>query len=297
VAVTLSPALPTVVLLIDRSSSMTRAISDLDATVRWTAVKHALIDEQTGIVKALQARVIFGASLYSAIRASAEAQPGAESCPIMVETPQVALDNFAAIRDLLVAHEPADGTPTEAAIRHVTARFPPSPDGRSPRVLLLATDGEPDTCELGRTSDASRAGVEDAVADARQLGITTYVLSVGDEIARSHLQRIANKGLGQPREAGTATVYLASTADQLVQSFEQIIRGVRSCDLGLQGTLDPARAIEGQVVMDGVALAHGSDWEVVDPRTLRLVGAACAAFRTRDAVQLSAEFPCGVLVE
>jgi hypothetical protein len=162
---------------------------------------------------------------------------------------------------------------------------------------LLATDGEPDTCELEETSDAIKDGVEDAAADAHQLGIDTHVLSVGSDIARTHLQRVANAGLGLPRDTGTAPVYQANTADQLVQAFERIIRGVRSCDLSLQGTLNPSRAAEGEVRMDGTPLRHGSDWELVDTGALRLIGQACADFRTRDAVQLSATFPCGVLVE
>lgn len=295
VSVALEPTIPTVMLLIDRSSSMNEAIGDADPTVRWTAVRNALVDPNNGLVKRVENQVSFGAILYSAVRSGSPPPFSEAPCPRVLGTPATQLGNFVAVRDLLLANEPAGGTPTEASVRHALASFPAAPD--SPKVLLLATDGNPDNCDVGDTTDAIKSGVEDAVRDAHTAGITTYVLSVGSGVAASHLQRIANEGVGQDRLTGTATVYLATTTAALEQAFDDIIRGVRSCQLDLDGNLDPARAGEGTVLLDGSMLAYETDWIVVDSNTIELIGSACDAFLTESSVSVTAEFPCGVFVE
>ena len=67
----------------------------------------------------------------------------------------------------------------------VLSDFPPGePDGApSPRILVLVTDGEPDTCaDPDSHGQPARDRSESAVQDAFDDDIQTFVLSVGDAI-------------------------------------------------------------------------------------------------------------------
>ena len=87
----------------------------------------------------------------------------------------------------------------------------------------------------------------------------------------------------------------SSTAD-LVADLTALLGSTRSCDLTLQGSVDPAAASAGTVQLNGVTLTHGTDWTVLDAQTLQLVGAACETFLSTPTATLSADFPCDAVV-
>src|SRR5688572_28336443 len=82
VSVKIDKQIPTVVLLVDQSGSMTAAFPGGD---RWNVLRDALMDPQTGVVKLLENDVRFGLSLYSAADAN-------QVCPLLVNV-NVALGN------------------------------------------------------------------------------------------------------------------------------------------------------------------------------------------------------------
>ncbi len=289
IAVRAEPVTPTVVLLIDQSGSMT---SDFGGPTRWEAVTDAIGNPTTGVVKQLEDKVIFGATLYSSIGGNAGG-----TCPMLVEVAP-ALNNHTAIKALLDTHQPQSDTPTAESITATTAGFPlPDPEKPGPRILVLATDGNPDNCVDANAHDlGSQRMSESAVQAAYSAGISTYVLSVGDGVAATHLQKLANAGVGIPLDTGTAPFYVANDPAQLASALGDIIRGARTCTFTLEGTVNLGSAATGSVELNGQPLAYGTDWRMVDETTLELIGAACDTFLDTDTALLTAEFPCGAVV-
>ena len=288
VTVNLEPVVPTVILLVDQSGSMT---ADFGENLnRYQALEKALVDPVDGVVTRLQDRVSFGATLY--MSQGGDAGP---TCPILAEV-SPAVGSLGPITDLFADNEPTRDTPTAESVDATVAALDGMPD---PRYIVLATDGDPDTCEF--PDDNGKQGPKDlseqAVQNAYAAGIETFILSVGTDVTESHLQRLANAGQGLDLATGTADFVVANNPTQLADSFDSIIRGTRSCEIELDAAVDPGRVDEGTVTLNGADLQFGTDWELVDERTIRLVGAACDDLRNTDTVELSASFPCGVVVD
>lgn len=282
----LTPVEPTVVLLVDRSGSMTEDFGGVD---RWNAVKDALTDPNDGVVAKLDSQVTFGATLYNS-----EGGNAGGTCPILHSEPP-GRDTSDAIRDLFEAHDPDRDTPTAESVEAVAASFPASDD---PRIIVLATDGNPDNCNDPDAHDeGSQQMSETAVENAYADGIETHVLSVGNQATASHLQRLANAGRGQDLDNGNAPFYVANDSQELVDAFGEIVRGVRGCRVEIEGPVDPDLAPGGFVIFNGTELEHGVDWQLVDDRTIELIGGACDALLDADRVEIKATFPCPVDVD
>lgn len=287
VQVNLAPQIPTVQLVIDQSGSMTE---NFGGVTRWRAVREALVDQSNGAVTQLQDRVRFGATLYSSLGGNAGG-----TCPLLVET-SPALNNRDAIANLLFDNQPQSDTPTAESITAVANAFPPEdPNEPGPRIIVLATDGNPDNCVDPDAHDQTSQNMsEAAVQDAYSRGLTTFVLSVGDEVAQTHLQRLANAGQGLDLANGNATYYVANNSAELVDAFNSIVGGVRTCTFMLDGQVtDPTT---GQVSLNGTPLEYGTDWTLPTPTTLELQGDACQTFLETQLVDLQAFFPCGTVI-
>jgi hypothetical protein len=293
--VLLQPVTPTVLLLLDQSGSMTAGFGNTD---RWTAMKNALVAPANGVVTQLEGSVIFGATLYTS-------NNGGATCPVLTSvTP--ALANLTAIDGLLQGHLPADDTPTGASIlgaMTILQNVASDPDAPpSPKIIVLATDGEPDTCAV--PDPQTQAGKDEAIAAAQAAfgaGIRLFILSVGNEVGADHQQDMANAGAGKPLDGsqGDAPFYTADNPADLRAAFDTIINGVRECTFSLGGSVADGHASEGTVKLNGVELGYDdpNGWTLVDPMTLQLNGTACDQFLQDPTVQLTAEFPCGVVVE
>jgi hypothetical protein len=122
------------------------------------------------------------------------------------------------------------------------------------------------------------------------------VISVGDELSSGHLQQLANAGVGYaPIGTQMAPYYKALSADALVHAFDQILGEGITCRFALEGHVDPERMCEGTVTLDGTPLPCESQWKLVDPGTLELIGAACSALKDGAGHVVEASFPCGVV--
>jgi von Willebrand factor type A domain len=291
VEVNLTPVVPLVTLLLDQSGSMNDPFPP--APDRWEALRTALIGtNDDGVLFQLQSSLDMGATLYT------YDSEGTATCPELQEVPQ-AINNADAIANVLENNEPVDDTPTAESMDAVVASFPASSD--RPRVIVLATDGNPDNCVDPAANDnqpdpVSQALSETAVQNAFDAGLETFVLSIGDDTEESHLQRLANAGQGLDLATGDAEFYLALGPAALVDAFEEIVGGIRSCQIDIDGSVELDRAPEGTVILNGEELTYETDWVMVDDDTLELVGAACDEFLGAESVALSAEFPCGGVV-
>ncbi len=281
--------MPTVVFLIDRSGSMTQ---NFDAGLdRWETLVHTLTDRQDSLIKKLEGSVRFGMALYSSNGGFGD---GSRECPILTSV-DIALENFSSISEVLEnsANGPSGDTPTAESMQAITRELEGFAE-EGPKSIILATDGEPDTCDNPNANDdATRAQSVAAVAAARAAGISTHVISVGTEVSASHLKALAVAGAGGDTDAEAYTAL--DTAD-LENAFTQIIGSVRTCDFELEGTVEAAQAARGSVLLDGTALEFGDrdGWVMLDGSTVRLQGEACEAVK-ENADGISMSFPCDAI--
>lgn len=278
------PVVPTVMLVVDRSGSMD---ADYGGPSRWNALYTTLMDPSSGIVSRLADDVRFGLLLYS----GHDGDPDGP-CPTLHDVAP-ARDNVGPIDAVYGAMEPGEGTPTGAAVAAATPMIQAVSEP-GPKLLILATDGLPDTCGAPSedSSAAARSAVLSAVGAAHDEEIDTYVIGVGPDISSEHLQEVANAGRGlAPAGPDNATYYRALDAAALVDAFQDIIDGARGCVFELDDPVDPDIA-QGIVTLDGEPLEAGTDWHLRDGSTLELLGAACETILAGGNHTVEATFTC-----
>lgn len=279
--------IPTVMLLIDQSGSMTAAFGNGD---RWNVLYDTLMNANTGIVKTLQNDVRFGLALYTSNGGNAGG-----TCPMLTKVP-LAFANYSAIDIVYKPQLPQGDTPTGESISAVTKDLV-AYNEMGPKFIVLATDGEPDTCAVPNPQQGQPESIK-AAQDAYAAGVKTFVISVGSEVSDGHLQDVANAGAGLPiGGADKATFYKALDPQALVMAFDTIINGVRSCTLKLNGTVDASGAAAGKVSLDGMLLGYNdpNGWQLTAPDEIELLGTACQTIKAGDH-SISVEFPCGIVV-
>jgi hypothetical protein len=290
---------PTVELLLDESSSMSE---NYGGVTRMEAMRTALVDPTNGVVAKLADQVVFGVTLYT----------GTGTCPAL-KTQARALNNFQPIRTLLNGASPLSNTPTGPSIDAVVASFAANPPASgSPKIIVLATDGLPDTCsdpnppqqtDPSKPQDprqlAANATTVEAAQRAFAAGIRLYFLFIGDPAqARNHPQEMANAGAGLDPVDGRAQFFTATSPTELTQAFNTIIGGVVSCDLRLDSQLDPKDAPGGTVTINNRVLSYPTEWTLdADGITIHILGNACTMLKAATNPVVDAAFPCGSIIE
>jgi hypothetical protein len=301
------PTTPSIGLVLDQSGSMFDGTIDggsidssdcaTDPTCRYTAMRAALTGP-SGVVTQLQSKAYFGHNQYTC-----NGDPSA----LALKTTNRALNNASAIDAQLAMGTPANSfnTPTHAAISAMVASFvanPPPAD--SPPVIVLATDGLPNSCQSGPGAN----GGTDATVAAAQAAYNTavgghdhipvYVLAMNT--SSTHFQEVANVGQGAPRTATGASAvpyFPVSSAAQLQAAFQTIINGVISCDLSLTASIDATQAMNGMLSINGQQLQYGSDWILVGGNIIRVQGQACTNLKSSANPTISASVPCGSIIQ
>jgi hypothetical protein len=248
---------------------------------RYSAMRDALVGT-SGVVADLQSKARFGASLYTSDT----------PCPLLYTTTTRDLNNYQQVKTLIESQSPSGNTPTPPAIDQTVALFTanPPPMG-SPPIIVLATDGLPNACGGGDTQAESVVAAQNAYA----AGIRTFILGISG-VNDAFLQDMANAGQGVQQGQPDAEYYTASSPQELKDAFQQIIGGVVSCELSINGTVDVEQAKGGSVQLNGMQLTYGTDWEVVNSTTIRLVGQACETLQNSSNPEVKASFPCGAVI-
>lgn len=284
VAITLERVVPTVVLLIDQSGSMTESFGP---TSRWEAVRETLMDPGSGVVAQLESDVRLGLTLYTSHGGSAGG-----TCPELTTVPP-AIANYDAINAVYGPAVPQQDTPTGDSLYVVTDELEQlAVEGD--KIIVLATDGEPDSC-----ADPNGNAGPEAVAAAQATyasGISLYVIGVGDAVGAAHLQEMANAGVGQP-SGGTAPFWQAFDAQGLVDAFQAIVTAPHSCVFTLNGEVLAGMESQGTVMLDGSPLGYNdpNGWQLNNASELEILGDACDAIQEGDH-ELTATFPCDAVV-
>ena len=280
--------------LVDQSGSMTAGFGG--GQDRWQAAHSAI----TQIVSELDPIVAFGLTTYQSNGGGSVP----DECPVFEFQVAVALDNGSAINMSYPANFPGGGdTPTGESITEIVNYLEGSNlPGDGPAIIVLATDGEPDTCAIPNPQTGQAEAVAAAEA-AFMSGYETFILSVGNDVSDAHLQDMANVGVGKPvDESGDpAPFWKATDSAQLAAAFDEIITASISCDIQMDKRFeDPLKACNdpGSVVMlNDNELSCPSEWRPKDgvDDVIELVGAACDEFKS-GASTFTAVFPCGAIV-
>jgi hypothetical protein len=263
---------PIVILLLDQSASMT---ADFGGDTRWNTLRNTILDPDIGVVVWFETQVIFGLSLYS----NTEADP---ACPELVTVPPMEM-GYDAIAEAFDGAAPADDTPTGDSITAVVQYLEENPMP-NPKYIVLATDGEPDTCELPDPEQGQEESVA-AAAAAYEAGIPTYVLSVGTDTSEEHLQDVANAGAGVMAGDPDAPFYVAIDQNSLAQAFLDIIGGTQDCKFDLDSPLMEGAADTCVLNVNGsaVPIDDPNGWQPTGPSEIELLGSACDAIQEAEA--------------
>jgi hypothetical protein len=290
---TAMPTTPSIQLLIDRSGSMLHNFADQNRSgptdpEKYQTVQDALVGAQ-GVVTQLQDKVLFGATLFSADPNTA--------CPTLKTTGR-AMTNKTAIETLIAGNRPNPNanTPTPPSIDAVVADFTANkPPQGSPPAIVLATDGLPNQCGSQTSTQAQSVT---AAKNAFTHGIKLFILGVGTiQNAAQHLQDMANAGQGVAQGQPNAKAYTATDPTQLAAAFQEIIRGVVSCDLTLSHPVNATNGQGGTVTLDGMNLTYGTDWTLdADGLTIHLLGPACDKLKQSANPMVDATFACGAVI-
>jgi hypothetical protein len=332
-SVVAEPAVPTVLLLVDNSSSM----FEPEGKGPWGFLYEALMN--TDLLSSMQSKVRFG---FTSFKGNTVAQMN-ETDPACAELTSVpyALDNFDAIKTVYtgLGTEWMPGikweTPTGHAITRAAAdlaAYEDDPPG--PKAILLVTDGNPNTCQIIDPQCGQDLSIK-AVQDAYAAGIQTFTIGIGEVIEGNvgcqpewgrcgplHLQDLANAGKGLPvlpppetfiwqscadrygrvlmgtyDAAATemAPYFTATSGAELRTAVEQLLADVLSCSFEMDAIVTGNPAI-GSVKVGGQAVAYGEadGWKLEDNRyQVTLQGAACDLFKTARTIDIS--FPCDPL--
>lgn len=312
---------PNAMLIVDQSGSMNATFEP--GLNRWDAVRNLLIGESnsrpSGLMYSLQEQVQFGFATYSAVAANNNSTKDANTVCPMLNNPggagnnnnaqsilPFALNNYDTIEAF---YDPAvylDETPTGDAITLVTEQLGDLGSYEDPVIFILATDGEPDRCEVLNPNPTAGAQDEaiNAVSAAFALGIKTFVIAIGNEVSSDHAQDVAAAGQGlDPDDVSDELFYRPSNAAALEEDIQAIIRGERPCTFDIDGEIkDMDRVCEGSVRLftettpDGRELTcdDPNGWRAVDADTIEIQGQACTDYRTSNSATVEGVFPCGV---
>jgi hypothetical protein len=201
-------------------------------------------------------------------------------------------------------------TPTGPALDWVYENWiePQGPDDPgAAQIVILATDGEPNSCGGGGMGGMGRGGMGqnaqgmtnyqpsiDAVTKGTAKGATTYVISLADASGpfHDHLQQLAN--LGNPAAGGKAKLYEPASPDQLASALETLAGAAVGCEIELNGAISRDDACGGTVKLDGMDLKCNdpNGWSLIDDHNIRLQGSACQHLMNKNDAYVEASFTC-----
>jgi hypothetical protein len=283
VTLTIDELRPSVTLLVDQSGSMRSGFPTRDSEqTRWSIMRQALLDPNSGVVRGLEQSVQFALAFYTSHNGFSGG-----TCPILSEV-RSATGNYEAIRTLYDSVSPDDDTPTGAAIAQVVREIQAS-SRQGPEVILLVTDGDPDTCEVpDPQTDAGQLQAIAAASAAQAADIDFYVLGISADISGDKLQQLANAGQGKRLDAfwgvdpDAAEPYQAtSDVAGLTAQLRNILARVPLCEVALDRDVSTDEIADGKVTLDGKRLMFGATngFQLVDSRHLRITGQACDDLR------------------
>jgi hypothetical protein len=324
------PRVVNMLLVIDKSGSMTDSIGDED---KWTAMKSALAQSLGSVKTEINVGLeLFPYSLTETIPLSCDS----DCCTVPDGDAAVVVPIRSAVRALsdiseeLATTSPGGGTPTakalEAALTYFTTGAGAALGGQS--YVLLATDGGPN-CDPGLDCDADScttnldgtdcgggnccrfADTRDqclddvqvvaALDNLRNAGISTFVVGLpGTAQYGKYLDQFAEAG-GEQNSAGGSEYYAVSQSQGvqgLIDVFDTITTQlIRSCTVPLDAPPSKPDLVNVAIDCDVVPpmSSDGSGWHFDDPNApseVVLEGPVCDRLQANGAKRVDVLFGC-----
>lgn len=290
---------PDVLLVLDRSGSMTESIADdcCCASTCKTTTGVALCSDTTNcserwpsLTSALDTTMAQSTDISWGLKFFGTAGSGGRTSDACAVSNGVEVQigpapaTPAAIKTAIAGTTPGSATPTAKAITAATAYLKTVSD-QSNRVILLATDGEPN-CKAGArdTTTPDTDGTVAAIQAAFAAGFKVYVIGIGPSVG--NLNNFAQAG-------GTNTYYPATSAAELATALAAISKAVASCTFTMPAAPpDPANLavyIDGKLVAKDPAngWSAGSSSQIVN-----FNGSTCDAIKSGSASNVQVYFGC-----
>ncbi|HKO49688.1 MAG TPA: vWA domain-containing protein [Polyangiaceae bacterium] len=282
-----------ILIVLDRSGSMKEIPSgSTGTTTKWDLVVPGVNE----VVTATDASVSWGLKVFPEGEGrSCSAGTVTDAIPVAI-----AATNAAAVTSQITGTTPeGNGTPTGDAI-NAAVTYLKTLTSQNPKIILLATDGEPSCAGTSGNSTESRAFAVKAITDAAAAGFKTVVVGVATtkDSATTVLNDMAVAGQ-MPRvdsDPAATKFHLASTKDELVKSLQEITGKVSSCVFDLKSTPpDPdniAVQINGQKAPKDTTHMNGWDYTSADNRRVEVYGQWCEQLKTPDAKKVNFVLGC-----
>ena len=279
-----------VLLLLDRSGSMIYSIAEdcccdaasacptifcldtANCTLRWrgltAAVKNTL---------ATTTDIRWGLKLYSS-------SSGSESCNVSngVDV-AIGMDSASTIDSQIAANSPGGSTPTTLAVK-VATEYLKTVNDLNNKVILLATDGEPNCGAVGSPNTTDVQGTVDAITAARSAGFPVYVIGIGPSVG--DLDNFAIAG-------GTGKYYPATSAQELANALASISKAVASCTFALSSTPPDINSIAVYLDKNFVPKDDINGWNLdTNNLSVDLNGLYCGKIASGEATTVQVLFGC-----
>ena len=179
---------------------------------------------------------------------------------------------------------PGNHTPTAAAVTAATAYLKALTDANQ-RIILLATDGDPNCANNGKSADTTDVtGTTSAITAAAQAGFQTYVIGIGPSVG--NLDNFAQAG-------GTNNYYPATSPDDLTNALSSISKLVGSCTFTADKAPPDANNIAVYVNGQRVDQDPSNGWDFgSNPQEIVLTGDYCTQMSTGDQADVQILFGC-----
>jgi hypothetical protein len=293
---------PDVLLVLDRSATMTYGIDDecqctgtdrgappcpKTCKDRWSTLVSAV----STVISATPS-FLWGLKLFytpDSAAGSGDARASSNVCAVSaeVEVPMSA-DSGPAILAKIQATIPEGNTPTQGAIVRATTYLKTVAD-QNGKFIVLATDGLPNcrpSATTVRPSEEDMPGTAAAIRAAYDAGFPVYVVGIGPQSSLSVLREFAQAG-------GTGHYFPATSPEELSAALLAITESVATCTFKLSAT--PPDPDNVTVLLDQKVIpldsAHG--WGYAgDTRTIELHGDSCNALKSSTTSTLTVRFNC-----
>jgi hypothetical protein len=277
-----------VLLVLDRSGSMSESIAEdcccarscasstgksvckdtASCTERWPALTSAVNTAIAGTPE-----INWGLKLFSSSQ-------GGNSCTVNTGVEVSigpAATSASAIQNQIAGISPSGATPTAKAITTATAYLKTVKDQNN-KVILLATDGEPNCKTTSDSTSSDADGTEAAITAAMTAGFKVYVIGIGPAANIPNLDRFAAAG-------GTEKYYPATSANELATALASISKAVSSCTF----TFTPPTGSDASnlaVYVDGKLVEKDptNGWSIgATSQTVQLNGSTCELVKSKAA--------------
>ena len=268
VDISTSPIVPTVLIVVDGSGSMTSSITTPTGTIsRWEAVGVVWMDSGTGSLLPLETRARFGLATFNT----------ATPCPGVMET-GYALGNHGLIESSYNSDVPESTATLGDALTAMTSNLEAA--GGTVKRVILNIDGEPGSCE---SPSPTPAGLDEAIAAVEvlySLGIHTHVIGLSTtDISDTTLQSLANAGAGLPQGSNPGALYSqCTTLTEFHDAAADALAAAGLAFFSIEGpAIDPTYEKKLRVVLGDLEIQNDPDngWTLENGSPLGFNAAQC----------------------